>query len=154
MKELRPAVATFGSLAPLPLLSESEFCMSSTKGHFFVRFFGEVRKTQIAFKIIWPLTAHSFHVGKNLSKSPNAYISNNIWFISLQPCLLSRSKCYVCLSVILWLPMWKKISANCQKQTFPVISLKLISLVKRTKFSKTMAEFFRQLIYGKRFIKR
>ena len=30
MKELWLAAATFGSLAPLPLLSESEFCVSST----------------------------------------------------------------------------------------------------------------------------
>ena len=50
MKELWLAAATFGSLAPLPLLSRVNF-------------------------VCRLLTAHSFHAGKNLCKSSDADIS-------------------------------------------------------------------------------
>ena len=50
MNELWLEVATFGSLAPLPLLSRVNF-------------------------VCRLLTAHSFHVGENLGKSPDADIS-------------------------------------------------------------------------------
>ena len=46
MKELWLAAATFGSLAPLPLLSESEFCVSSTNCPQFSRW-------QKSLQIIW-----------------------------------------------------------------------------------------------------